>query len=478
MRQNRAGGIALALSAITLVVVSATWVSEGEARPAALPIEGLPAGGLPIAAQLTPGAATPAPTAAAVLSPTLPAPATATSAAAASPTSAATLAATATSPAVGAATAVVTTAVAVTATATDVASPVATAAAPGTATSAATSTASPAATVAATGTATRAATATPPPTPTVPLATSTAVIIVTPQPALAPSTTALDTYMTGVAPQYQYYNGPNATYPTEWYLQRHLSNPAQFTMYRTEPLGLCTTSYYPYHDVYYGYTGCVAAAMPDYVAPGMAVIPPSVLGPGAVPPGMAVGVVPGMVGGVVQTGTGYAVQSAWANVAPAQQYYYGPNYVYDDDWYYARHISNPSLYRVYSYDPGPQCVSYYYRWQNQFMCYTGGSVGASAAMLAPPPPGVMVDPAAMYSMQAYWGQVDPSYWYYYGPDYGYDDAWYAQRHLANPLLYTTYPFDPGPRCGSYAYQYRGRYYCYTGAYTDASSPAAGATRVR
>src|SRR5262249_37667196 len=113
----------------------------------------------------------------------------------------------------------------------------------------------------------------PHPTPTVPLATSTAVVVVTPQPALAPSTTALDTYMTGVAPQYQYYNGPNATYPPEWYLQRHLGNPAQFTMYRTEPLGLCNTYYYPYQGVYYCYTGGVAAAMPDYVAPGMAVIP-------------------------------------------------------------------------------------------------------------------------------------------------------------------------------------------------------------
>ena len=206
--------------------------------------------------------------------------------------------------------------------------------------------------------------------------------------AAAPAAAQVSTYMAGVAPQLQYYNGPNAQYPTEWYLQRHLSNPSQFTMYRTEPLGLCNTYYYQFQGVYYCYTAGAAAAVPDYVAPGMAVIPPSVLGPGALPPGMTVGVVPGMVGGVVQTGTGYAVQSAWANVPPQQQYYYGPNYQYDDDWYVQRHLSYPSLYRVYSYDPAGQCGSYYYRWQDRFFCYTGGSVNAQTpALLAPPPRG-------------------------------------------------------------------------------------------
>jgi hypothetical protein len=456
MWQNRPGGMALALSAITLILMSSNWVSEGEVRPA-----GLPAGGLAVAAQLTPGAATPAATTAAAASPTPQA--TATTEAAASPT----LAATATSPAAVPTTSATIAAVA-TGTPTDIASPVATAAA--------TSTASPAATVAATGTPTRAATPTPPPTATVPLATSTAVIVVTPRTALAPST-SVDTYMTGVTPQYQYYNGPNAQYPTEWYLQRHLGNPGQFTMYRTEPMGLCNTYYYQFQGVYYCYTGGAAAAMPDYVAPGMAVIPPSVLGPGALPPGMTVGVVPGMVGGVVQTGTGYAVQSAWANVAPQQQYYYGPNYQYDDDWYYARHLGNPSLYRVYSYDPVGQCASYYYRWQDRFYCYTGGSVGGTTAMLMPPPPGVAVDPS-YYSLQSYWGQVDPSSWYYYGPTYQYDDAWYQQRHLANPLLYSTYPSDPGASCGSYAYQYQGLYYCYTGAYSYSSGDTDWSVPVR
>jgi hypothetical protein len=250
-------------------------------------------------------------------------------------------------------------------------------------------------------------------------------------------------------------------------------------MYRTEPLGLCNTYYYQFQGVYYCYTAGVAAAVPDYVAPGMAVVPPSVLGPGALPPGMTVGVVPGMVGGVVQTGTGYAVQSAWANVAPQQQYYYGPNYQYDNDWYVQRHISNPSLYRVYSYDPGPQCASYYYRWQDRFFCYTGGSVSAQTpALLAPPPPGVAVDPYQSYAYQSYWGSVDPSYWYYYGADYSYDDAWYAQRPLANPQLYRAYSFDPGPDCGTYSYRYQDQYYCYTGVYDYATDNASWSIPIR
>jgi hypothetical protein len=209
------------------------------------------------------------------------------------------------------------------------------------------------------------------------------------------------------------------------------------------------------------------------------VFPPSVLAPGAVPPGMAVGVVPGMVGGIVQTGTGYAVQSAWANVAPQQQYYYGPNYQYDDDWYYQRHLGNPSLYRVSSYEPAGQCSSYYYRWQDRFFCYTGGSVTAAGpASFAPPPPGVTADWYAWYPYQAYWGNVDPNQWYYYGADYRYDDAWYGQRHLSNPQLYRAYSSEPVNDCSSYYYRYQSQYYCYTGVYDYASGSESWSVPIR
>ncbi|HEY7066747.1 MAG TPA: hypothetical protein VII06_35085 [Chloroflexota bacterium] len=290
-------------------------------------------------------------------------------------------------------------------------------------------------------------------------------------PSAAAASADVSPYMASVAPPLQYYNGPNAQYPLDWYLQRHLGNPSQFTMYRTEPLGLCNTYYYQFQGVYYCYTGGAAAAVPAIFNPGMAVVPPSVLSPGVAPPGMAAGVVPGMIGGVVQTPTGYAVQSAWANVAPQYQYYYGPNYNYEYDWYTQRHLSNPSLYQVYGYDPGAACATYSYRYQDRYYCYTGGSVGAVSPSLAALPPGVAVDPTTAYTLQAYWGQVDPSNWYYYGPDYQYDDAWYQQRHLGNPLLYQAYPSDPGAACSTYDYQYQGQYYCYTGMY-DYSTPDA------
>src|SRR5262249_39691550 len=59
----------------------------------------------------------------------------------------------------------------------------------------------------------------------------------------------------GVDTQYRYYDGPDAQYPTQWYFQRHLGHPSLYTMYRSEPVGLCNTNYYRYQDVYYCYTG-------------------------------------------------------------------------------------------------------------------------------------------------------------------------------------------------------------------------------
>ena len=120
-------------------------------------------------------------------------------------------------------------------------------------------------------------------------------MIVTPAAAASVATADVAPYMAGVAAPLQYYNGPNAQYPFDWYLQRHLGNPNQFTMYRNEPRGICNTYYYQYQGVYYCFTGGAAAAMPDVLVPGMGIVPPSVLMPGTSPSGMAAGVVPGMM---------------------------------------------------------------------------------------------------------------------------------------------------------------------------------------
>lgn len=61
-----------------------------------------------------------------------------------------------------------------------------------------------------------------------------------------------------------------------------------------------------------------------------------------------------------------------------------------------------------------------------------------------------------------WDRVDPAYRYYYGPNYGYDPGWYAQRHLAYPNNYVAYSSDPGNYCGTEYYYMPSDslYYCY------------------
>ena len=61
-----------------------------------------------------------------------------------------------------------------------------------------------------------------------------------------------------------------------------------------------------------------------------------------------------------------------------------------------------------------------------------------------------------------WEYVDPSYQYYYGPNYGYDDGWYASRNVGYPNNYVAYASDPADVCSTEYYYMPsdGVYYCY------------------
>ncbi|HEY7065881.1 MAG TPA: hypothetical protein VII06_30685, partial [Chloroflexota bacterium] len=61
-----------------------------------------------------------------------------------------------------------------------------------------------------------------------------------------------------------------------------------------------------------------------------------------------------------------------------------------------------------------------------------------------------------------WDRVDPSYRYYYGPNYNYDPGWYATRNVAYPNNYVAYASDPGDVCSTEYYYMPadGVYYCY------------------
>jgi hypothetical protein len=105
----------------------------------------------------------------------------------------------------------------------------------------------------------------------------------------------------------------------------------------------------------------VPGAQPGVVQPG--VVQPGVAVPGVVQPGMAV---PDMMPGVPGLQPGWLV-----NVAPQYQYYYGPTYAYDYDWYLQRHLTYPWLYEAYDSDPGVVCATYYYAYQGRYYCYIG-----------------------------------------------------------------------------------------------------------
>jgi hypothetical protein len=233
-------------------------------------------------------------------------------------------------------------------------------------------------------------------------------------------------YWNHVDPQYQYYYGPTNAYENQWYAQRHINNPWLYQAFGYEPTAQCGTYYYRFQDAYFCYTGGSVGGQ----GPGGVIMPPDV--------------------GVVQTPAGYALTSYWAHVEPQYQYYNGPAAAYENQWYAQRHIGNPWLYQPFASDPGAQCRTYYYQYQDSYYCYTGLSVYDAGD--------------TQWSVPIrYWANVDPQYQYYYGPDSPYDDAWYAQRHLGHPALYQPYDYAPSGECMTYHYQYQGRYYCYTGA---------------
>ncbi|HZS01823.1 MAG TPA: hypothetical protein VFE37_24105 [Chloroflexota bacterium] len=61
----------------------------------------------------------------------------------------------------------------------------------------------------------------------------------------------------------------------------------------------------------------------------------------------------------------------WAHVPVAFRYFRGANYAYSYDWYFHRHISFPSLYRVYIHEPVGVCLTEYYFYGGVYYCYVG-----------------------------------------------------------------------------------------------------------
>lgn len=74
---------------------------------------------------------------------------------------------------------------------------------------------------------------------------------------------------------------------------------------------------------------------------------------------------------VERVGPDTTVVRHWSHVPPAYQYYRGPTYAYDYDWYVVRHITHPELYLVYVYEPVGVCVTEYYFYEGVWYCYTG-----------------------------------------------------------------------------------------------------------
>ncbi|HLH23512.1 MAG TPA: hypothetical protein VK066_13405 [Chloroflexota bacterium] len=61
----------------------------------------------------------------------------------------------------------------------------------------------------------------------------------------------------------------------------------------------------------------------------------------------------------------------WRHVPVAYRYFYGPRYAYSYEWYLARHLSFPALYRIYAEEPVGICVTEYYFYGGSYYCYIG-----------------------------------------------------------------------------------------------------------
>ena len=132
---------------------------------------------------------------------------------------------------------------------------------------------------------------------------------------------------------YHYFYGPTYAYPYDWYYYRHIQYPTYYVTYPYDPIGDCFTEYYFYEDAYYCYVGSDGATVDFLLIP----LPPEYL----------------------------------VDIDPAYQYYYGPGYSYEDDWYGYRHIGSPALYTAYNYDPFGVCATYYYLYGESYYCFAG-----------------------------------------------------------------------------------------------------------
>ena len=61
----------------------------------------------------------------------------------------------------------------------------------------------------------------------------------------------------------------------------------------------------------------------------------------------------------------------WQHVPLAYRQYRGALHTYSYNWYLHRHITYPSLYRVYDYEPVSVCVTEYYYYGGVYYCYAG-----------------------------------------------------------------------------------------------------------
>ena len=58
------------------------------------------------------------------------------------------------------------------------------------------------------------------------------------------------------------------------------------------------------------------------------------------------------------------------HVAVEHQYYCGPHYTYNAEWYAAHVAPHPEWYAVYETEP-TTCATYYFAYENRWYCYTG-----------------------------------------------------------------------------------------------------------
>jgi hypothetical protein len=84
--------------------------------------------------------------------------------------------------------------------------------------------------------------------------------------------------------------------------------------------------------------------------------------------------------GLVSPGSGPATaeaaveahhQAYWVHVPVTYRYFRGATYTYSYDWYFHRHISYPSLYRVYNREPVGVCLTEYYFYSGAYYCFVG-----------------------------------------------------------------------------------------------------------